>query len=108
VYLLCILGFSVTLHGLYYGAPFFSTSGETFLTLFSGTLSNVNPSDLVGPNMEINSVGSVVYVVFIGLTAIVLLNLVIAIMSNTYMGIQRRAVQEWSFVKVCICVACVA
>ena len=113
IYFVCILGFAITFVGLFYHDNSGNYTGlfHALLSLFSTSLNNIdyvfdddtmltNSTIKVQPNLRSNYVGLVTYVLFATLSAIILLNLLIAIMSNTFQQVIDKALEEWSFLKV--------
>ncbi len=102
VYFTCLVGFGITFLGMFYGGDGFSDPSETFLTLYQAALGAFDFNIFnASSSITYSSVGLVILVIFITLTAIILLNLLIARMSNTYQKIDDKAREEWSFFKVC-------
>ncbi len=100
IYFLVIIGFSITFLGMLYGNDGFTSGQSTFLLLFNAALGNYDTSVFNSNGQIYDTVAIVTLVVFVTLTAIVLLNLLIARMSNTHQKIDEKSRQEWSFVKV--------
>eukprot|EP01038_Epipyxis_sp_PR26KG_P006851 gene6851-9382_t len=99
IFFVWISGFGITFMGLYYPvSQNFSSIGFTFLTLFSAALSNYDLNQF-SFNSQYEYVGISILTVFIVLTAILLLNILIARMSSTHNRIEVNSVREWSFVK---------
>jgi hypothetical protein len=103
IYVVFMLGFAITLYSLYRGQPGFADKSSTFLTLFSATLSTFNFADVdsQGPIFDqYGPFGVIVLILFVTLTAILLVNLLIAKMSTTHDRIESKAFEEWSFLRV--------
>jgi hypothetical protein len=106
VYIVSIVGFGITFKGLfqhdfkadpdinYSYVEGFSTNSATLLALIDGSLGNYSFAafDNENPYMEL---GIVIMIIFLILTAIILLNLLIAKMSSTYAAREEKAIQEW-------------
>lgn len=97
VYLVIIMGFAIAFRGLFHVNSSYSDNSSTFLTLFSGTLGNFE-FDLFSTDSEIvNSVGIGLTVTFVTVTAILLINLLIARMSDSFSRISQQSFREWSY-----------
>eukprot|EP01039_Chlorochromonas_danica_P002755 gene2755-3008_t len=99
VYLLCVLGFGIFFQSLFFSSPDFHGVGNTALSLFQFTLSDFDFTIFDSPNALMNGLGQVVLAVYLVFTAILLINMLIAKMSNAYQRIDEKALQEWSFAK---------
>jgi len=97
VYFVSIVGFGITFYGLFTFTDAYDTSFYTFLTMIQNTLGNFDFSAFNSNNYVINIIGIVLLVIFVIFTAIVLMNLLIAQMSNVYVEIQAHLQQEWGF-----------
>jgi len=102
VYLVSIYGFTVSFRAMFYTVDSYGSTGVTFITLFQSTLGNFFFSDFDG---TFATVGQLLMVVFLVLTNVLLVNLLIAQMSNTYNRIIFKSREEWTFIKVS-CVMC--
>jgi len=97
VYAICILGFGITFYGLFYEVnDSYSTAGYTFLTLLQNTLVNFDFTVFQTNSNVVNILGMVLLTTFLIFTAIILMNLLIAQMSNTYQTIKEKATRKWS------------
>lgn len=99
VYLLCVLGFGVFFQSLFFSSADFHGVGNTALSLFQFTLSDFDFTIFDSPNAIMNTLGQIVLAVYLVFTAILLINMLIAKMSNAYQRIDEKALQEWSFAK---------
>jgi hypothetical protein len=97
VYMVSIYGFTVCFRALFYTVNDYSSTGITFVTLFMSTLGGFNMDAFEG---AYKMLGVVVMVVFLTLTNVLLVNLLIAQMSNTYNRIIFKSREEWTFIKV--------
>lgn len=100
VYVVCIFGFGVCFHGLFYGHAPFNSKGGTLLFLINATLGEFDFDELA--DIVYIGLGTTVLVLFLVLTTVLLLNLLIAQMSSTYNRIMDRSREEWSFVLVSV------
>lgn len=99
VYVLCVLGFGIFFQSVFYGNGEFHGTGNTALTMFEYTLNSFDFSIFDSTSSLINGLGQIVLVVYLVFTAILLVNLLIARMSNAYQRIDDKAIQEWAFGK---------
>jgi hypothetical protein len=99
VYLLSIAGFGVAFYGLYHGSDLFSDGNTTFLGLFSFTLGNFDfsSSGFETTSFAVNTLGTYLAVIFLIFTSLVLLNLLIAEMTNSHGEISAKTFHEWSY-----------
>lgn len=105
VYLVCIYGFTVCFRAMFYTLNDYSSTGITFVTLFQSTLGNFRFDEFDG---TFKLVGVLVMVLFLTLTNVLLVNLLIAQMSSTFNRIIFKSREEWTFIKVSLCVYCIA
>lgn len=99
VYAVVIAGFGIAFRSLFYHSLDFSTNTATFLFLFSGTLSNFDFSTF-GTQVTLKErLGIFLTVAFVILTGIMMINLLIALMSNSYQRIRDTSQMEWSYEK---------
>jgi len=97
VYAICILGFGITFYGLFYELnDSYSTAGYTFITLLQNTLVNFDFTVFRTNSNVVNILGMFLLTAFLIFTAIILMNLLIAQMSNTYQIIKEKATRKWS------------
>ncbi|RYG68289.1 hypothetical protein EON64_05510 [archaeon] len=99
VYVVCVLGFGVFFYSLFYGSDSFSTAAQTASQMFQYTLTNFDFSVFDSTSEMVNDVAQVVLAIYLILTAVLLLNLLVARMTNAYQRVDDKAVQEWSFAK---------
>lgn len=97
IYTISVLGFGIVFYALFYSVDAYSNIGYSFLTLFGNTLGNFDTTVFATNSEVVNGLGIALLVIFVIFTAIVLMNLLIAQMSNSYQEIKQRAQQEWSF-----------
>lgn len=107
VFLVAILGFGITLNSLFHLDPTneFRTAGYTFMYMFSALLGNTDyspfppPSQTNAPNYnaDVEHVGVVVYISFIVIVGIVLVNLLVARMASTHNRIESTSKAEWGY-----------
>lgn len=97
VYIVNIYGFTVCFRAMFYTDNDYSSTGITFLTLFQSTLGEFDFDAFTG---TFKMLGWLVMVLFLTLTNVLLVNLLIAQMSNTYNRIIQKSREEWTFVKV--------
>jgi Ion transport protein len=123
LYLICTLGFGITLWGLFNhtGNNGYSTVGFSFIQLFAASLGNpsfsifmnyppehfysVNGTEYPAgePMHAITNTGIVVYIVFVGMVGIVLINMLIARMSSTHDRLDASSKAQWGFMMVSEC-----
>lgn len=102
IFIACIIGFDIAFLGMFNGEPAFRNAGTTVLTLFSASLGNYDFQELFTSyddktDRTMHTIASTMMIVYVTMTAIVLLNLLIARMSSTLQRIESRAFEEWSF-----------
>jgi ankyrin repeat protein len=98
VYIVCVTGYGIAFLGIYYGDTGSKDIGDTYLYLFSSSLGNFDfeTYDGTGPYRIF---GIIVLTIFIVLTAVLLLNLLIARMSASHDRISEKSVEEFAFIK---------
>lgn len=99
VYIICVLGFGVFFLSLYHGNGIFQSASSTVMQLFSYTLGNFEFTDVDASSPAINSLAQTVLIVYVTFTSILLINLLVARMTNAYQRVDDKALQEWSFSK---------
>lgn len=101
VYVVMISGFGIAFQGIFADVDTFRNPSNTFLSLFSGTLSNFDFSifDTGGDTRVTGTIGILLTIVFVVMTSILLVNLLIARMSNTFQRISDKSRVEWSYDK---------
>ena len=94
VILVVMLGFAVSFHALYSDVD---TFGHTFLTLFKGMLGEVGFFDDFpnGDYNEYEEVATALFVVYLAVIAIILLNLLVAVLSTSHAKVHEKAEQEF-------------
>lgn len=95
VLVVVLLGFTVSFHILFGG---FNTYGETWLHLFKAMLADVEFFDDF-PDKQYEAVATVLLVVYLVINAILLLNLLIAVLSTAHAKVQENIEQEYSVLK---------
>lgn len=98
IYFSCIVGFGIFFCSLFYRiTDGYSTFGFTLITLLQNTLLNFDTSSFLTSDESVNTLGIVVMVIFVVLTAIILMNLFIAQLSVAYKEKQLEGKQNWSY-----------
>lgn len=100
IYLLTVIGFSITFDGLFHGVhgQEFGNIVRTMMSLFSFTMQNFEFDNVFNSNnTAVNTIGPLLQILFVTMTSIVLLNLLIARMTNSHQRISNQALREWSF-----------
>ncbi|XP_017048330.1 uncharacterized protein LOC108092958 [Drosophila ficusphila] len=98
IYCIVLCGFSQAFYFLYKGHPqvqstMFNTYTSTWMALFQTTLGDYNYPDLnqtTYPNLS-----KTVFVIFMIFVPILLLNMLIAMMGNTYVTVIEQSEKEW-------------
>ncbi|GAB0098795.1 Transient receptor potential cation channel subfamily V [Sergentomyia squamirostris] len=98
IYTIVLNGFSQAFFFLYKGHPqvsssLFATYPSTWMALFQTTLGDYNYADL--SNTTYPSLAKTVFVIFMIFVPILLLNMLIAMMGNTYALVIERSEKEW-------------
>lgn len=96
IYLVTLFGFSICLRGLFYGEADYSSNSTTALSVFSIAFGNFDFS-FSSSNHAVNVLGTILIVVIIVLSSVLLLNLLIAQMTNSYQQVKDRSFREWAF-----------
>lgn len=99
VYIVCVLGFGIFFFALFYGNSSFSSVPQTMSQMFQYTLANFDFEAFDSTSGMVNALAQVVLAIYLTVTSILLLNLLIARMSNAYQRVDDKAIQEWSFAK---------
>lgn len=99
VYIVCVLGFGIFFFALFYGSQAFKTVPQTMSSMFQFTVGNFDFEAFDSTSSLVNALAQLVLAVYLILTAILLMNLLIARMTNAYQRVDDKAVQEWSFAK---------
>jgi hypothetical protein len=98
VFLVCILGFGIALRGIFHLNEAFISTGVTFLTLYSAAMGTFDFTIFDGEN-SFQTFGTVLFAVYVIMTAVVLINLLIAKMSSTYQRIYDKSLEEWTLLQ---------
>ncbi|KAJ6638187.1 Nuclear transcription factor Y subunit gamma, partial [Pseudolycoriella hygida] len=98
IYLIVLFGFSQAFYFLYKGHPqvkssLFYTYPSTWMALFQTTLGDYSYSDL--NNTTYPNLAKTVFVIFMIFVPILLLNMLIAMMGNTYAHVIEQSEKEW-------------
>nr|XP_036232016.1 uncharacterized protein LOC106625964 [Bactrocera oleae] len=98
IYCIVLCGFSQAFYFLYKGHPqiqstMFNTFPSTWMALFQTTLGDYNYPDL--NNTTYPNLSKTVFVIFMIFVPILLLNMLIAMMGNTYAQVIERSEKEW-------------
>lgn len=94
VILVIMLGFAISFYALFRNVD---TFGQTLLTLFKGMLGEVGFfDDFLGDGYgEYEEVATALFIIYLVVIAIMLLNLLIAVLSTSHAKIQEKAEQEF-------------
>ncbi|XP_055682448.1 uncharacterized protein LOC129789581 isoform X2 [Lutzomyia longipalpis] len=98
IYTIVLLGFSEAFFFLYKGHPqvsqtLFASYPSTWMALFQTTLGDYNYADL--NNTTYPNLAKTVFVIFMIFVPILLLNMLIAMMGNTYAHVIEQSEKEW-------------
>ncbi|KAE8748924.1 hypothetical protein FOCC_FOCC004329 [Frankliniella occidentalis] len=98
IYTVVLFGFSQSFYFLYKGFPgvknsLYATYPATWMALFQITLGDYNYPDL--GNTTYPSLSKTVFTIFMVLVPILLLNMLIAMMGNTYAHVIEQSEKEW-------------
>ena len=91
-------GSSVLFYSLYYDAEAFTTPSISLLTLFESMLGNFEFSKYKWRSFVINTLSILALTFYMVITMLVLLNLLIAQMTNTFQKINDKSQEQWMFV----------
>jgi len=108
LYVVCTVGFAITLAGLYNSnfdqsdddivANSFNFLPYSFLSLYSATLGNFQfPFEVGGVNSSNNLIETILLIIYLLGSTVMLLNLLIARMSNTHQKINDNSMREWTY-----------
>lgn len=99
IYLTSIFGFGIAFAGMFYSPEndTFGTNIQTLLSLFSFTMGNFEFNVFNATSKIVNTMGTMLMMVFITMTAVVLINLLIARMTSSHERVHEQALREWSF-----------
>ena len=92
--LFIMIGNTITFFSLFSGEEEYGTFGDSMISFFSGLLGNIELSLTKGGSI-LNTVGILALMLYAVITSIVLLNLLIAQMSNTYQSIEETSLERW-------------
>lgn len=98
IYVIVLFGFSQAFFFLYRGHPqldssMFQSYPSTWMALFQTTLGDYNYADLV--NTTYPNLAKTVFIIFMIFVPILLLNMLIAMMGNTYAYVIEQSEKEW-------------
>ncbi|XP_065200513.1 transient receptor potential cation channel subfamily V member 6 isoform X2 [Planococcus citri] len=98
IYSIVLFGFSQTFYFLYKGSPgvedsLYSSYPSTWMALFQITLGDYNYSEL--GSTVYPALSKTVFTIFMVLVPILLLNMLIAMMGNTYAHVIEQSEKEW-------------
>nr|AOR81475.1 inactive [Nilaparvata lugens] len=98
IYTIVLFGFSQTFFFVYKGFPgvkntLYGTYPTTWMALFQITLGDYNYAELA--NTTYPSVAKIVFAIFMVFVPILLLNMLIAMMGNTYAHVIEQSEKEW-------------
>jgi ankyrin repeat protein len=99
LYIIFIIGFGITIFSLFHNNALFPTHGLMFLQMFEFTLNNFDFGIFDTNSVTVNTIGIIVLIIFLVLTAIVLFNLLIARLTNVHDRLITKALVEWSHTK---------
>jgi hypothetical protein len=99
LYLVILTGVSIGLRGLFHGLDGFDSNANTVLTLFSITFSVFDFTSFSTSSNIVNVIGILVLVGVLIMIPIILINLIIAQMTNSYQAVKDNAMREWGFSK---------
>lgn len=98
IYVIVLFGFSQAFYFLYKGHPqkeqsLFNSYPSTWMGLFQTTLGDYNYADLI--NTTYPNLAKTVFIIFMIFVPILLLNMLIAMMGNTYAHVIEQSEKEW-------------
>jgi hypothetical protein len=99
VYMIFVIGFGLTIFALFHNDALFPTNGLMFLQLFTYTLTQFDFSIFQTNSIVVNTIGTILLIFFLIITAILLINLLIAKLTNTHERVATKAIIEWSYTK---------
>jgi hypothetical protein len=94
IFLICCFGFGICFMGLFPEIDQFSTSSLTFFTMFDYGMGGYD--QLVYDNSPYKNVGKLLTMIYVVFTLIVIFNLLIARMADTYSKIDERSFYQWA------------
>ena len=98
VYIIGVLGFGVALRSLFFDVHVFAKTSSTFIALFDASLFNYDHTIFDG-QFPFWSLGTTLQITFTVFAGIVLMNLLIAKMSQTYQRISSISYDTWQYSK---------
>ena len=98
VFFMSIVGFGIAFHSLFPDKPEFSDFWSTVLTLFVAALGEHDFLKKDFQHHAFESVGLLTMTLYVTFLGIILLNLIIAKMNNTFDSVDIKARQQWSMV----------
>jgi hypothetical protein len=99
VFSIVLYGFCVALYSIFRDMESFRSPSQTFLTLFSAAFGNYDNSFETLAEQPFKTLGLIVMLLYIVLSAVLLLNLIIARMAATHQRIDEQSFQQWLFTK---------
>jgi hypothetical protein len=100
LYLVTLTGVSIGLRGLFHGLDGYETNSNTVLTIFAMSFSVFDFfSSFQTSSPTVNVIGVLVLIGVLIMVPIILINLIIAQMTNSYQAVKDHAVREWGFSK---------
>jgi hypothetical protein len=100
LYLFSLAGVAIGLRGLFYGQYGYDTNAKTMLTVFSATFNLFDFfQSFQTSSTVVNVIGILILVGVLIMVPIVLTNLIIAQMTNSYQSVKDNSVREWGFSK---------
>lgn len=99
IYFVIVIGFGVTLFTLFHTNMVYRTTLTMFFQLFEYTLNNFDFSNFTTNSEVVNIFGCLILISYLVLTSIILMNVLIARLTNTYESVSERAVSEWCYMK---------
>jgi hypothetical protein len=100
LYLVSLAGVTVGLRGLFYGLDGYDTNAKAILSVFAITFSVFDFfQSFQTSSAAVNIIGVLILVGVLIMVPIILINLIIAQMTNSYQTVKDNAVREWGFSK---------
>ena len=94
IFLICCFGFGICFMGLFPTLDEFKLSSLTFFSMFDYGMGNYDQS--IYENSPYKNVGKLITIVYVVFTMIVIFNLLIARMADTYAKIDEKAFFQWA------------
>ena len=98
VFFMSIVGFGIAFHSLFPDKPEFADFSSTVRTLFIAALGEHDFLKKEFQNHAFETVGLLTMTLYVTFLGIILLNLIIAKMNNTFDSVETKARQQWSMV----------